>query len=251
MRLQKRFGFFIGAAVAIASASTASAFTTSLGQIWDTEPDAWVRGNTADASWFGWDDFEGGIPGPAPFGPPLGELLDDSTPDIGGATTASSPLIKQSDASALVYGHVSSSGNFYSGFLGNAFADGTISGVAPASGSGGYTTLLLQVLAQPGTLVSDLSFTADPAWTKTSDLFNTIGDSTGRYWQEWTAPGDNVPFSIDYASVFSSRSVDAFQVDTYWTPGAAPVVNSRTAIPEPASLALVALGALGFAGRRR
>ena len=227
-------------ATAIGVASTSTAFTTNAGQTWDTEPDAWSRGNTADTSWFGWDEFEPTGPPTAPF---FSFILDDSTPDIGSPTTATSTNIAQSVASQAVYGHRSSSANYYSGFPDDAFADDTISGVAPASGAGGYTTILLQVIGLPGNRVSSLSFDPGAEWTRTSDVEGRLADTAGLYWQEWTAPGGNLPFSIEMTSSESSIALDAIQIDTFWTSGDAPVLNSRDriGIPEPASLLLMAV----------
>ena len=157
-----------------------------------------------------------------------------------------------------MYGHQSGSGNYYSGFPGNAFADDTLTGVAPASGSGGSTTLLLQVIGslpaqgQGANSIDSLSFDADVAWTKTSNLYGQLADGTGLYWQEWTAAGDNVPFTIDITSALSSIAIDAFQIDTYWTPSTTPVVNSRTSIgiPEPATLLMLVSGVVFGLARR-
>lgn len=243
------------AASVVFTAWQAHAITTSQGQTWVTQPDAWSRGNTADSSWFGWDFLEFTGPPTAPFG---SFVLNDSTPDLGAPTTATGVNLAQSGASIGVYGHQSASGNYYSGFPGNAFADDTLSGVAPSSGAGGYTTLLIQVIAQapaPGqgvNTIAGLSFVADAAWTKTSDLYGQTAAGTGLYWQEWTAPGANVPFSVDITSVTSSIAIDAFQVDTYWTSNPQPLTNSRGSIgiPEPTSVVLLAIGACWTASSR-
>lgn len=256
MKFQPRVRLLVLAAASVAlTVPQALAFTTSQGQTWDTEPDAWSRGNSADSSWFGWDVLEFSGPPTAPFG---SFVLSDATPDLGAPTTATGVNLAQSDASIGVYGHQSASGNYYSGFPGNAFADDTLSGVAPSSGAGGYTTLLVQAIAQvpaPGqgvNTITGLSFTADAAWTKTSDLYGQTADGAGMYWQEWTAPGANVPFSIAITSVTSSIAIDAFQVDTYWTSDPQPLVNGRTSIgvPEPTSLVLMAISACWCASRR-
>lgn len=231
----------------------AFAITTSGGQAWDFVPDAWTRGNTADTSYFGWDVIESaGSPG-GPFG---SGRLDDSTPDLGSPTTASSPRIVQSTASLAIYGHRSGSTNYYSGFPDNAFADDAFSAIAPAGGSGGFTTVVLQVIGQPANGVNDLSFSTDNSsvtWTRQKDLYAKNASGAGVYWQEWTAPGDHLPFSIHMASASSSIGLDAFQIDTFWS-AAGPVVNAIAAIPEPSCLALSAAGLLGLAriaGRRR
>jgi hypothetical protein len=234
------------ASLVVATASTAGAITTSGGQAWDFAPDAWARGNTADKSYFGWDVIESAGPPPGPFG---SGRLDDSTPDLGAPTTATSPRIVQSPASLAVFGHRSGTGNYYSGFPDNAFADETILAVAPTpvGQSGGFTTVVLQVIGQPTNDVQDLTFTMDTstiAWTKQKDLYAKNAGGAGMYWQEWTAPGENLPFSIHMQSASSSRGLDAFQIDTFWS-ATGPVVNAISAIPEPSSLALAAIGLLG------
>lgn len=238
------------------SVQAANALTTSEGQSWDYEPDAWIRGNGADTSWFGWDSLEAVGPPTAPYG---SYLLSDSTPDLGSPTTATGASLAQSVSSQGLYGHRSSSGNYYSGFLATMTADDSISGVAPASGAGGNTTLVLQVLAMPPDPVQGsvglegLSFDADAAWAQTAILYGMQADGTGLYWIEWTAAGAAVPFSIQITSQYQHVAIDAFQVDTYWTSGSAPVTNSLSSIgvPEPASWLLYVAAALTAAGRRR
>jgi hypothetical protein len=169
-----RFGSALVAAAALgwlsATAPTACGVTTGYA------PDAWVRGNTADASYFGWETLEFFGPPNAPFG---SYRLDDATPELGVPTTALSPRLVQSPASAAIYGHRSSGGNYYSGFPdvddgfpADAVADDTISAVAPASGAGGFTTVVLQLIATPpGAMgpndINDLAFAmTTPGWTK-------------------------------------------------------------------------------------
>ena len=243
--------------VAVAAGTPANALTTSLGQSWDYEPDAWTRTSDADTGFMGWDLLESSS---SPLG--FGNILDDSTPDLGVALPGArfyqgtDGLI---DPSPTDYGHRSGSGNYYSGFAGSVLnVDDTITGAAPASGTGGYTTLLVQAIGQPGNPVPGIELVASAGWTKVTDLYNVELDGTGVYWQEWTAPGDNLAFSIDLNGPIGSSSyaLDAFTVDTYWTDGQVPVVNTRTQIgvPEPSSVALVALvigvGSVYMARRR-
>lgn len=242
--------------LAILTAAPALAVTTSLGQEWNYEPDAWARGTTADSAWFGWDVLDGS-------GVFLshGQVLDDTTPDLGTATP-SSRLYQGTDGvadpSPTTYGHRSGSGNYYTGHPSgpgsNNAVDDTITGVAPSSGTGGHTTILLQAIGQPQSSAAGIEWTA-PGWTKTSDLYGQEANGTGVYWQEWTAPGNDLPFSVnlDGPEGSSSYALDAFQVDTFWTDGAEPIISSRTmiGIPEPSSLVLTVLGLFALAGLRR
>ena len=237
----------LGLVLSAGLASPTFGITTSMGQSWSFTPDAWTRGNAADASYFGWDVIESAG---APFGPFGSGRLDDTTPDLGSLTTAGSPRIGQSPESLAIFGHRSGTGNYYSGFPANAFADDTVSAVAPTpvGQTGGFTTVVLQVIGQPTNTNSDLTFTMDAssaAWTKQKDLYAVNENGAGIYWQEWSAPGDNLPFAIHMESMTSSRGIDAFQVDTFWS-ATGPVVNAIAAIPEPSTLALAAFGLLGI-----
>jgi hypothetical protein len=243
---------FLGALAALSLlAASAHAITTSVGQSWSFEPDAWTRGNTDETSYFGWDVIEAVGPPTGPFG---SFLLDDTTPDLGSPTTATGTRIVQSNSSVAIYGHRSATGNYYSGFPGNAFADDSIVGVAPtpAGQSGGFTTVVLQVLGQPTSTISDLTFTMDNTapWTKQKSLYAKNSGDAGMYWEEWTAPGANLPFTIHMQSATSSRGIDAILVDTHWS-AVGPLVNAITAIPEPTSAGLAVIGLLTAAGMSR
>lgn len=230
-------------------ANPASAVTTAPpnSQAWDSEPDAWARGNAADASYFGWDVFEANNQFLN-----AGQVLDDTTPDLGLGTTAGVTRIFQN--AGTTYGHRSGSGNYYSGFGPFDTADDTIEAVAPASGEGGFTTVVLQVLGGPDNAVEDLQFAMQTdGWSQQKNLYGTLLTGAGVYWQEWTAPGANLPFEIRMTSAQSSRSLDAIQLDTFWTQGDAPVTNARDVIgiPEPTSVALAGLTALAVGLLRR
>jgi hypothetical protein len=243
-----KFAVFVAALGPFASAH---AITTSTGQSWNFAPDAWVRGNSSETSYFGWDVIE--VAG-APTGPFGSFKLDDATPDLGSPTTATGTRIVQSNDSFAIYGHRSASGNYYSGFPANALADDSISAVAPTpvGQSGGFTTVVLQVIGQPTSTINDLTFTMDnvAAWTKHKSLYAVNSGGAGVHWQEWTAPGANLPFTMHMQSATSSRGIDAFQIDTHWS-AAGPLVNAIAAIPEPASAGLAVIGLLSAAGMKR
>lgn len=253
MNLQRLMTASFAAMVAVVFLqSSARGITTADGQNWNYEPDAWARANDADTSHFGWDSLDRS-------GPTLGftKLLNDTVPDIStGAVTATNTRFYQVNIAPPFNGHVAGSFNYYSIF---DTADDVIAGTAPASGSGGYTTVVLQVLGgAPGSMganpIEDLSFEMLTAgWTKVKDLYGVEASGTGVYWQEWTAPGANLGFEINMASATEHRSIDAVQVDTYWTGGAAAAVNAIAAIgvPEPSALAIAGLALIPLARRRR
>jgi hypothetical protein len=206
-------------------------------------PDAWARGNDANTSYFGWDDLE--ISGPPNHG--FLWLLDDVTPDLGSGITATGARIHQgADGAAnpapTTQGHVSSSGNYYSFF---DTANDTITATAPGSGPGGFTTVVLQVHSTAGgSLLDDLQFAMDNSvntWTLHKHLNNAGARGLGFHWIEWSAPGAGLPFSIHMTSVAPHRTIDAFELDTYWL-ATAPAVNAISSVPEPAAIVLAGLG---------
>lgn len=260
--MKKRWLFTVctcfGCLLSVGPLAANAAVVTDLGTVWDSEPDAWTRGNDANTSYFGWDDFTPDTAVPLNFG----RVLDDSTPDLGTGITATGIRVYQgtdgiNDPSPSPYGHVSGSNNYYSGFVGGAVADDTFTATTPASGSGGFTTVVLQVLGQ-GAGLDDLTFAMDNStdtWTKQKDLYGVDTAGSGLVWQEWTAAGAGLTFSIDMDSTFTSQAIDAVQIDTYWSPNA-PAVNSLTfvGVPEPSTFAMVGLGVAGMvalAARRR
>lgn len=212
-------------------------------------PDAWTRGNNANTSYFGWDFLEHSGE------PDLGLLwiLDDVSPDLGSAGV--DRRIYQgndgrNDPSPNEEGHVSSTHNYYS--FTEKF-DAKIVSTAPASGSGGFTTVVLQLRATNGGFaLGDLLFNMDVGtWTLQKHLKGVNSSGSGFHWVEWTSPGDDLPFQIRIGSAIEHRAVDSFQIDTFWSP-TAPVVNAITAVPEPAAcwLAVIGLGA-GLIRRRQ
>ena len=147
------------------------------------------------------------------------------------------------------YGHRSTgSSNYYSGFMPTHFADDTITAIAPASGSGGFTTVVLQMLSN-STLSGSLEFSIGPQWTQQKLLSGTVGEVSTAYWVEYTAPSGDLPFSIHFTSAASSVALDAVLVDTFWSP-TGPVINARMVVPEPACVVL-AFVAAACAGRMR
>jgi hypothetical protein len=216
-------------------------------------PDAWTRGNNANTSYFGWDVFE------ATGQPFLGGqlVLDDVTPDVGDATTATGTRIFQgtngaADPSPTLRGHVSGTSNYYSFF---DRANDTLVGTAPASGLGGYTTVVLQLHSTAGgSLLDDLVFNIDDSvisWTLHKHLNDAGAGGLGYHWIEWSAPGADLPFQIKITSNRPHRTIDSFEIDTYWTGGATPAVNSISTVPEPVTWKFLGMGVCAAMLRRR
>jgi hypothetical protein len=146
---------------------------------------------------------------------------------------------------------MSGSGNYYSFF---DTSNDTLVGVAPG-GAGGFTTIALQVHSTAGgSLLEDLSFVIDDsqnAWSLHKHLNNSGAGGLGYHWIEWSAPGGNLPFEITMTSTEQHRTIDSFEIDTYWTSGASPAVNAISQVPEPAAAGLLLLAAVGLVTRRR
>lgn len=217
-------------------------------------PDAWVRDNSSTTAYFGWDVMESsGIT----LG--FGTVLDDTTPDVGtslgiGVTGLNGRIFQGTGVSGGygTYGHRSGSSNYYSGFNETDYMDDSITATSRGT-SGGFTTVVLQVLGSAANTIPNLTFAISGAtFTLQKSLYGVASDGTGQYWYEWSAPGANLSFTIDLNSPVSSIGVDSFTVDTYWTNGAGPVLNSLVAVPEPSAVALLgAIGVVCLARRKR
>jgi hypothetical protein len=148
---------------------------------------------------------------------------------------------------------VSSTHNYYS--IDEKF-DAKIVGTAPASGAGGFTTVVLQLRATQigglmGGSLDDLIFNMDVGtWTLEKHLNDVNADGLGFHWVEWTSPGDHLPFRIRIGSELAHRAVDSFQIDTFWSPSG-KVVNAITAVPEPATALLSIIPIGGWLLRKR
>lgn len=231
----------------------AAALTTSEGQAWNFKPDAWIRANDSNTSWFGWDVLEEAnayYPPPPPPGS-FTRVLDDNTPDLGAGTTAVGPRLYQNTPGAETnYGHQYLA-NYYAR---SDFSNDFITATAPAGGIGGYTTVVMQAIGMDGEPTEGISFEmADAGWTKSKNLYGQNGLGSGLYLVEWFKEGGDLPFSIHMTSTLNHRSFDAFQVDTFWTPESSPRLNSISQIPEPASVVLALCSVVGclFFSRKR
>jgi hypothetical protein len=234
-------------AFAVLGAATASATPSGFA------PDAWTRASNASTSYFGWDALTPATP-PNFFG--MLQVLDDSVPDLGIGTTATNTRIFQgtdgaNNTAPTANGHMSGSGNYYS-FLDTM--NDTITGKAPG-GDGGYTTVVLQLHSSSnGSLLNDLSFAIDNSqntWTLHKHLNDAGAGGLGFHWVEWSAPGGNLPIAITITSTEQHRTIDSFEIDTFWTNAASPVVNAVTQVPEPSAASLLIVGSIVCGLRRR
>lgn len=234
--------------MSLSLAASALAFTTVDGQVWDYEPDAWTRGNNADTSYFGWDRFEASSQ-------VLGFLrvIDDSTPDLGAVGSPAQRIYQGINGigatGSNTTGHRSGTNNYYSF---NDNADDTITGTAPASGVGGFTTVVLQVLGAVNNELDDLSFAmTSGSWTQQKSLFGILEGGDRVYWQEWTSAGADLPFAIHMTSATPHRSITAIQVDTFWSTTETINAISAIGVPEPSAGLLAATGIVAMVARRR
>lgn len=218
----------------------------------------------ATAVHLGWDVLEpGGFP--PPIGISGGVLLDDTTADLGDAGLSGARLQQVGNQ----FGHISSSGNYYSGFGDGWGADDLITAPTDTTDHvGGFTTVIFQMTAQDlglappvaedGEAPSAASFFSREDITLNGDAASEANfargvnsNGVGQWFAQWEIAGDPTDVEIAFSNDFAHTSLDFFEVDVLWSANGGQLIQAPTIVPEPASAGLLLIGGLVMLRRRR
>lgn len=212
----------------------------------------------------GWDLLE-----PNGFPPPIGisggVLLDDTTPDLGDVGISGVRFQQVGN----LFGHVSSTGNYYSGFGEGWGADDLITAPTDtAENVGGFTTVIFQITAQDLGLAPPVADdgeapSAASFFERTDIMLNGSAASeanfsrgvnsngVGQWFAQWEIAGDLTDVEIAFSNDFAHTALDFFEVDVLWSAGGGQLVQAPTIVPEPASAGLLLIGGFIMLRRRR
>lgn len=241
----------------MAGASVSAGYSDSL----HTVP-GW-RGDSA-AVHLGWDVLEKAIiaPDTGTFG---GEILDDSTPDIGDTLIAGANLSQL----GTTYGHVSGSGNYYSGFGTGWGADDLITAPTDvAANLGGFTTVIFQITAQDLGIAPPVAEDGDAppaaqffgreditlngnAASEANFARGVNANGVAQWFAQWEIAGDPTDVELAFSNDAEHTALDFFEVDVLWSAGGGQLVQTPSIVPEPASAGLLLIGGLVMLRRRR
>lgn len=246
-----------GLLVSMAAASASAGYTSSL----HTVP-GW-RGDST-AVHIGWDLLEpGGFP--PPIGISGGVLLDDTTPDLGDTGISGARLQQVGN----LFGHVSSTGNYYSGFGEGWGANDVITAPTDTADHGsGFTTVIFQMTEQDLGGAPPVAGEEDPtanagSFDRTDITLNGVAaleanfsrgvntNGVSQWFAQWEIAGDPTDVQIAFTNDLAHTALDFFEVDVIWSAGGGQLVQSPTIVPEPASAGLLLIGGLVMLRRRR
>jgi len=208
----------------------------------------WGRGDS-NSTFSAWDTFEAVLP-PNFVATNAGAGFTDSTPDAGLFGNASSISV------GAGIGFPLSSGNAYSPFVPLGFSASVSSGT-----TGGAFTRIVAQMETLGNILDDSSILltlgngtnlAPSLLLKTQGLPpNPNGGGAGTdYLALWDINGSADSYDLAFNAAGSSLSLSQFQLDSF-VQSSAFSTPTVTAVPEPSSFALMAVGAFGLVWRRK
>ena len=228
--------------VGLASAPAEAAFTA---------PDAWTRGD-GGTTYQAWDVFNDDDASTA-------NMIEDSSPDVAGYTNANgTPEVVENGGNGAF---LTSGGNIYS------FSGATSFTVTVPEADVPVPAHDVTAIVQTKTLGTELDYSSvkmnglspvDSAELSRSALGGQFGGSDVESWFLFNIPyadfGDGAgpdveDLTLTFNAAGSSMSLDRLAIDTAIKPGG--FYNEPNPVPEPASVALVGLGAALLVGGRR
>lgn len=218
----------------------------------------------ANTNHFGWDVLDPAFP--QELGQFGGDLLNDDTPDFG----SSIPTGASFNQVGTAYGHISSSGNYYSGFSPALGANDVITAPTDAaSHAGGFTTVVFQMTetnlnsgpgGTPGSGGNsadatafdrlDITLNGDAA-TEQNFARGVNANGVSQWFAQWEIAGDPATVEIAFSNTQAHTALDLWEVDVLWSADGGNLVATPTIVPEPASLGLLLVGGALLTQRRR
>ncbi len=159
---------------------------------------------TQGSTFFGWDSFNELLERSAP--------IHDSTPDIGASLGGANFQTTNAED------HVTEDGNL--SFTTGSLAEQISAPTAGTVGAEGYTTLILQILAVPGSGAFPADITLNPIngiSPKVVQALNAAGD--GQLWAKWDLPGNQASYTITVTGPVNQAGYhfDKVTVDTHYS----------------------------------
>lgn len=211
----------------------------------------------------GWDVLSAESFPPA-IGVNGGVMLDDTTPDIGDTGISGARLQQVTD----VFGHISSTGNYYSGFAPGWGANDVITAPTDATSHGtGFTTVIFQMTGQdlglapvdagddPQALADEfgrLDLTLNGVAASEANFARGVNaNGVSQWFAQWEIAGDPVSVQIAFSNSQAHTALDFFEVDVLWSEQGGQLVQTPTIVPEPTTAGLLGLACVYMLRRRR